>query len=260
MTRSDEWGTRIAHEASLHEQNSFVTWTYADEHLPADFSVSGEVVQKLHRRIRRAGYCHRFVTAGEYGDDNLRPHYHSIIFGQDWSKDRRLWRMSKSGFPLYRSATLERFWPFGFVEFGDVTAQSGAYVAKYVLKKTNGDRAAEYYRRTHPLTLEVHQVQPEFMHMSTNPGIGSGWYERYRSDAFPSDFVTIDGQKRAIPRYYTKKLQAEDTSAARRDLATVKHSRAVQGRVHADNNTPERLATREELKHINANLFRRNVE
>ncbi|MFN7611381.1 MAG: hypothetical protein ACK5QX_10675, partial [bacterium] len=78
LARASQWATRIAHEASLHEANSFLTLTYSNEHLPADLSVDVIALQKFMKRLRKALYPApvRFVACGEYGENTLRPHYH----------------------------------------------------------------------------------------------------------------------------------------------------------------------------------------
>lgn len=247
MDRARDWATRITHEAQLHERNSFINPTFADEHLPDDGGVHVRDIQLFMKRIRKARGPVRFFGCGEYGDTNWRPHYHLLIFGEDWSHDRYLWRITQRGHRLYRSPSLEKLWPFGHCEIGEVTHDSAQYVARYIHKKVNGERAREHYWRPHPVTGEFHQVNAEFITMSTRPGIGAAWFERFSCDAFPSDFVTIEGQKRAVPRYYFKKLKAtEEPSELLPGSAGIQMDRQVRARQHADNNTPERLATREE--------------
>ena len=82
------------HEASLHERNCFLTLTFDDLHLPASGSVNVRDVQLFLKRFRKAltyrNMKIRFFACGEYGDKNLRPHYHLIIFGYDFADDRCL--------------------------------------------------------------------------------------------------------------------------------------------------------------------------
>ena len=73
---------------------------------------------------------------GEYGDKLGRPHYHAIIFGVTFV-DKKLWSIRR-GNNLYRSATLEKLWPYGFSSIGTVNFETAAYVARYVTKKITG--------------------------------------------------------------------------------------------------------------------------
>lgn len=253
LERAQQWATRMHHEASLHEASSFVTLTYADHRLPSDGSVSVKELQDFFKRLRyRVPQRLRYYACGEYGDQRGRPHYHAIIFGCDFD-DKLPWRVSGSGYLLYRSRLLEEVWPFGHCEVGTVSHESAGYCARYCLKKVNGELAKAAYLRPHPVTGELHQVRPEFAVMSRRPGIGAGWYDRYKSDAFPSDFVIIDGGKRAVPRFYKKKLDEDET-------LRVNAARAMRAFKHADNNTPERLAVREELAHLRAGQLIRPLE
>ena len=75
---------------------------------------------------------------------------------------------------------------------------------------------------------------------SRRPGLGSSWYDRFHAEVFPSDFVVINGTKRPIPDYYTRKLEEQ-----RKLLVTSK--RKLNTFKHAENNTPDRLAVREKV-------------
>lgn len=241
----------------MHAQKSWITLTYADEHLPDDYSVSVRTVKMFMDRLRKAVLPARirFFACGEYGEQYFRPHYHICIFGWDFP-DKYLWRKSPAGFLLYRSPLLERTWGFGHSEIGELTKASAGYTARYMLKKVGGEYAEERYTRLHPITGEIVQVRSEFISMSNRPGIGRPWYEKYSSDAFPSDFVVVDGKRHPIPRYYLKQLKETDSNIAN----AVVGARIVRAKEHADNNTPERLATREELQELRAKKLIRKME
>lgn len=255
MDRAKDWGVRIKHEASLHAQSSFLTLTYSDDKLPSDGSLSVRECQLFIKRLREkiAPTRVRFYLCGEYGDQLARPHYHVILFGYDFA-DKTKWRKSASGHMLFRSKLLESLWVSGHSEIGAVTAQSGAYVARYCLKKITGAPAGGHYSgRT-----------PEFALMSTRPGIGAGWFNRYESDAFPSAFLIVDGKKVAVPRYYKGKLRGRnllETSLGDRD--DLERLRLAKGNAYRFtdefifNSTDERLAVREEVQRLKQDQFKR---
>lgn len=197
VARSREWATRMLHEASLHDQNCFITLTYNPENLPEDGSLHKKHFQDFMKRLRKRfkGQKIRYFHCGEYGSKLGRPHYHAILFGFDFF-DKELFSISGNN-RVYRSPVLEQLWPFGFSTIGDVTFESCAYVARYVIKKVTGDRASEHYG----------DKLPEYITMSLKPGIGFGWFEKYRTDIYPHDFVVLaDGRKLKTPRFYDKKL------------------------------------------------------
>lgn len=136
LERSRQWALRCVHEASLHDSNLFVTLTYDDEHLPEFNSLYYPDFQKFMKRLRKKFSREniRFYMCGEYGETTLRPHYHVILFNFDLP-DRRLYRRSHSGDHLFTSEILTKIWGKGFCPFGNVTFQSAAYTARYIMKK-----------------------------------------------------------------------------------------------------------------------------
>lgn len=253
MDRARDWSTRIHHEASLHTRNCFVTLTFNDQHLPDNYSVSVRDLQLFFKRLRKKlGHQIRYFACGEYGEQSYRPHYHLILFGYE-PNDLQPWRRTPAGYIVSRSAEVESVWQCGHVEIGQVTLQSANYVARYVTKKITGELADDHYTRMHPLTGEYHQVTPEFICMSSKPGIGRDWYSQFSGDCFPSDFVVIEGRKYPIPRYYKKQLSERDTLKAN-------FRRKKAASVHAENNTPDRLSVREEIHERKAELLLRSME
>lgn len=198
LARSREWSLRCMHEASLSDNNVFVTLTYRPADLPPGGHLRWKDLTDFWKRLRdRCGPC-RYYACGEYGDQLSRPHYHAIIFGLDFD-DKVLWKNSPGG-RLYTSATLERVWGHGFCPIGSVTPQSAAYVARYCCKKVTGDEASFHY-----------MGRPcEAARMSSKPGIGYDWYQRFSADCFPSGYLVQDGVKVSIPRYYDKLLARTD--------------------------------------------------
>lgn len=253
MSKAQDWQTRLQHEASQHNASSFLTLTYNDAELPADYGLCVRDLQLFMKRLRK-WWDHpiRFFACGEYGDTGLRPHYHALVFGLEFG-DLVPWRKTPTGYITYRSAQLEKLWTQGHAEVGTVTSESAGYVARYCLKKVNGDAADDHYTRAHPFTGEINRVKPEFIVMSRRPGIGATWLEKYAGDAFPSDFVVLDGTRKPVPAYYLRK-QAEDYQ---QDLKAKRKEKAL---AHADDNTPDRLATKEEVLRLRVLNLKRELE
>lgn len=218
------------HEAQCHELSLFVTLTYDDAHVPEGGTLVKKHVQDFLKRLR---YHHkaplRYFAVGEYGEQSLRPHYHLVLFGIDFT-DRQALPPGRRGDPLYRSPVLDQIWGMGGCTYGQVTPRSARYVAKYCLKKVNGDLAAVHYGAR----------LPEFAVMSLKPGIGADWFERYRSDVYPSDFCVLEGRKYPPPRFYDEKLDKEE-------LKLYKERRLRLAMKHRANQTPARLKVREEV-------------
>lgn len=142
--------------------------------------------------------------------------------------DKRLWKET-NGVKLYTSASLEQIWPYGFSTIGDVTLQSAAYIARYVMKKIHGPNSDRHYEgRTR-----------EFSTMSN--GLGLGWFKKYQSDVYPDDFIVIEGKKKRVPRYYD--VEYQKTHPDEFDL--IKEARIQSVDKFEADNTPERLVVRE---------------
>jgi len=254
LERSRQWAIRCAHEASLYEDNCFITLTYDDAHLPADHSLDVRHFQLFMKRLRKKyGSEIRFYHCGEYGDLYGRPHYHACIFNHDFA-DKALWKTS-NGIPLYRSASLELLWPFGHSSIGSVTFESAAYVARYIMKKITGDPAASHYEFVDRYG-EIHQRKPEYTTMSRRPGIGKKWLDKFQSDVFPDDFVLMNGKKIRPPKFYDSQYEIVDPDA----FNSIKSKRKQKGFKHKENNTSQRLRVREKITLLKLNRLPRNHE
>ena len=240
LERARGWAARCMHEAQGHELNSFVTLTYAD---PAPVSLEYRDFQLFMKRLRKAHSGRvRFFMCGEYGESNFRPHYHALLFGVGFV-DRKRIAKTDAGFTLYRSAGLERLWPHGLSSVGDVSFESAGYVARYALKKVTGDCSAQFYKSVDYQTGEVTPITPEFCHMSLRPGIGQHWYQKYKSQTFPRDYVVVRGVRCNVPKYYKRLYDRE--SPLESEWLDYQREKAALERV-ADN-TDERLAVKEQV-------------
>jgi len=251
LDRSKQWAARCMHEAQFHQHNSFITLTYADEHLPADNNVSVRTFQLFMKRLRKqSGAKLRFFGVGEYGDLSDKAHYHALIFGYDFP-DKKLHSRNR-GNPLYTSELLEAVWPYGHAPIAALTYQTAAYVARYSMKKIGGDLAADHYTRPHPLTGQLGRRTPEFAVQSRRPGIGSAWFDAYKDDAFPSDFIVVDRKRHSVPAFYTRKLSEEEQQP-------IKRRRKAQSVKKRADNSPARLAVREEVQLAKSQMLKRII-
>lgn len=244
---SRSWAIRMVHEAQIYQDNCFITLTYDPLHLPDDNSLKLKHFQDFMKRFRKKyGEGIRFFHCGEYGSQNGRPHYHAIIFNFDFP-DKELWKI-RDETRLYTSKSLETLWPFGFSTVGDVTFESAAYVARYVTKKVNGDMSKEHYSRIHPETGELYQLKKEYTTMSRMPGIGKPWYDKFKTDVYPSDEVIIRGKAIKPPRYYDKLYENENFE----QMVIIKAKRIANAQINAFDNTEARREIKEHIKMLKA--------
>lgn len=281
LERSRQWAVRCMHEAQLHQDNCFITLTYDDEHLPdygtlvyADFQRFMKRLRKffsLPANVRFGTRAHgssalsdfgvrrnlpiRFYMCGEYGELNFRPHFHACLFGIDFS-DRIYFSTGASAAKVYTSAVLSSLWPFGFASVGDVTFESAAYIARYIVQKITGDAAVQRYSVVDKETGEMFFREPEFNHMSLKPGIGAGWYEKFHSDVYPSGEVYVRGKLCRAPRYYDKRF-VRDYPDQGNELAYRRYLDSLQ---YSDDNTSERLRVREMVLAARLQFLKRSID
>lgn len=256
LERSRQWAIRCMHEAQMHEQNCFITLTYDDAHLPSDRSLHYRDFQLFIKRLRKRypGRRIRYYMAGEYGENFGRPHWHACIFGLDFD-DKKLWKRTSANSLLYRSKNLELLWPFGYSSIGDVTFESAAYVARYIMKKVTGKNAFEHYQEIDPDTGEITNRTPEFTKMSLKPGIGYEWYKQYTSDVYPHDYVVVRGKKVKPPKFYDKKYKIDNPY----EFDELLYIREKSAKLNYEDNTLERLAVKEQVAKAKLQKLKRNL-
>lgn len=243
LERSRQWAMRCVHESQLSADNMFITLTYDDAHLHPNHSLVPQHLTDFHKRLhnrllRSRGQGIRYFACGEYGESTRRPHYHTLIFNY-WFPDARHHGTSKSGERLYVSSELTSLWPYGYSNFGTVTFESAAYVARYCVKKLDG-------------ILIMSDRVPEYGVMSRRPGIGAEWYAKYRKQTVDHDSVVLRNREMQPPKFYDKKLEAVDKATFDR----VKKRRSRKKR-NLNEQTRERLRVREKVKQAQVNLYKR---
>lgn len=197
---------RCVHELEFWDRSSFITLTYDDDCLvynPTAIAptVSRRDLQLFFKSLRRKLEPQKisYMASAEYGDCTDRPHYHAIIFGEDFSGDRDFWK-TVNGQDLYVSRFLSEAWgEKGYAVIGDVAFESANYVAAYTVKKLSGEKAIEEYD-------DLGRCAP-FGAMSTKPAIGRRWIEKYLYDVYPRDKILSRGRLVRPPRYYDTYLE-----------------------------------------------------
>lgn len=258
LDKSREWATRLQCEALDYPEhaNWFVTLTYAQPDDTLDLpsygryaSVNSDGALTLNtqhptdwlKRLRehhsrkvtydydpptyydsRTGMKRplgiRYFLAGEYGDRTMRPHYHAIMLNCPLPDVRQIGR-NKLGMPLYTSDLLSETWGYGHVTIGRMTWQTAAYVARYTLKKANGQTDEQY---------EQLGLTPEYTRMSRMPGIGHEYLLRHSNDIYTDDEVVLPAISKdkpnvqRPPKYFDRVFQEIDPKT----VAKVKSRRA----------------------------------
>lgn len=195
------WVHRLLLEGALHAENSFVTVTYADEHLPCLIDGTPTLRREDYRRWLKRLRSHvkvilptwklRFFLVGEYGDEEQRPHFHVALFGYrgcefgDWFVYSG---QSKRECKCVSCGIIRRTWGMGRIHQGVVERKSCQYMAGYTVKGMTAENDERLRGR-----------EPEFARMSLRPGIGG--------DAMHNVARTIDCYKLAANGDVTSALR-----------------------------------------------------
>lgn len=273
MERSRQWAVRCVHESQLYQDNCFITLTYNSEHLPDGREIDYRDFQLFMKRLRKrftyrvkrkyfgpvGSKIIRFFACGEYGETYTRPHFHAVIFNLDFD-DRVYFKTSPSGAKIYTSKTLDSIWTdkagnsIGYATVSDCNFATAAYVARYVFKKELSDNSK--YDYIDPETGEVHSREPELLRMSLRPGIGAGFYEKYKSDMFPHDYCVIEGKQMKPPKFYYKKLAEDDGFM----YDAIQYEREIRSRERSEDNTPERMEVKEKVLTARLSFLKRELK
>lgn len=257
---------RCVNEALLYTVNTFITLTYDDEHLPENYSLVKKHHQDFMKRLRKK-FPHttiRFYHCGEYGEVCVdcktkcgglgRPHYHTLLFNFDFLDKK--FHKQVNGNNLYTSEVLQKLWQHkGFCIIGEVTFESAAYVARYVMKKVTGEQRQERYEYVNQETGEITMRTPEYTTMSRRPGIGKDWIERFSGEVRRHDSIVLRGREMKPPRYYDEIYKIEEPERYEK----LKEERKQEALKHKEDNTISRLKVRERVKNAQTKSLKRTL-
>jgi hypothetical protein len=228
---SKKWAVRCILESSYYKDNYFLTLTYDDEHLPKNSSLVKRDLQLFLKRLRKYIRTYtgltgvRFYACGEYGEKSMRPHYHVILFNCPLN-DLKLLKRTCLNNNLYTSEAIAKLWPQGLHSVGEVTYETCAYTARYVIKKHKGLDSKWY---------ELHNLAPEFVLMSRRPGIGEKYYNDHKDDIYATDEIIVKSSDKVISikpvQYYDKKFDLENPEL----LAALKDVRKRKAELYQNN-------------------------
>lgn len=244
LNYSAQWAMRCMHEKRMHAASCFLTLTYAEPpllHGPCIMSRQTLEMSDLQKFWKRLRYFFpekfRYYACGEYGEQLSRPHYHAVVFGMDFP-DLKFLKNNKRGEPLYSSNVLSSIWQHGHCAVGEVTFESAAYCARYMVDLFKGDGADAHYAGR----------QPEFVCQSNN--LGKAYYMKYAHEMYAHDSCIIDGREVPLPRYYDdlyymldpmglKEIKLRRRRKAAKLALIAKYVSAIRKSVHFGN-LPER--------------------
>jgi len=208
-----DWSIRMYHEAQDHERNCFLTLTY--ENPPDRLEVKH--LQKFMRRLKNlSSEPIRYFAVGEYGKKTNRPHYHAILFGEDF-----MGGAYTINDQLYGNAIIDGTWERGQCALAPFNMSTSCYVAGYVNKKI-GDKD----------TFNV---------MSKRPPIGYNYAVKWQDQLARTEKVIIEGDEYPIPKKYLEWHKPSNFRPTPIDLDTVRGNR----KKYLVQRTPQELRNKE---------------
>jgi len=192
--RIDDWVIRLKAEDKNAQSSYFITFTYDTQYVPISkngfMTLNKEDMTRFFKRLRKTGEKIKYLYVGEYGSANKRPHYHALIFD------------IKNIENVYKS------WKFGYIHVGQVSGDSIAYTMKYM------DKPAQVGKFKRDDRLQ------EFMLSSKS--LGASWITQNKIDYYNNNldknYVTDNEFKKALPRFYSKKMFSKSVNKKRVDI------------------------------------------
>lgn len=277
-------------EASLYDENWFITLTYDDEkvwQLEQDvvWSLRKDHLAAFNQDMRKycsyRGYNWRFFAAGEYGDKYERPHYHLSVFGlpagvlglpvdEDSTTIRKkglsnghLTRLpsplrDENGNEFWKSSVISYRWPYGSHQVYRANRETFQYVAGYVVKKLRGLPARDFEATGRLLPF----------HTQSRPSIGRPWFDKfYSSLSIPdgenliNDTLSVDKVDWKVPRIFSRWLQSMDFHDGKRIVRLLSDIRQRSGAIaNAGRLVPDRqdLKRKRDFGRYQADHYKQN--
>lgn len=204
--KQNEWVFRLNEEMKVSPYTYFITLTYRDDDLPFACyvpekrcfpCVSRRDIQLFLKRLRKKTKVKfKYHIVSEYGPETLRPHYHGLLFCQNFIDSADI-LVSWNHQDLVNNC----------VEFANSRSAIG-YVTKYLCKTPFLPSFLRYSERDYkPFTLCSKGLG--LTYLETNPQLVNKIIKQ------SEDFVILDGRKQVMPRYYRDKIYTdEDTHTA----------------------------------------------
>lgn len=124
------------------------------------------------------------------------------------------------------------------------------------MKKQTGAPAELRYEALDKSTGLITRMKPEYITMSRRPGLGYDWFQKYKKDVYPGDFIIIDGKRHKPPGYYDLLMEREDPDL----MVEIRDRREQYAKLHPENNTRLRLECREIVKTKQLKKLPRHME
>ena len=217
--KAQDWAIKLINEAKYHKKACFITLTFDNKilldknskarkkygaHPKFVFNTeySKEYFKKFIKRLRKKLEPKKitYFKVAEYGELNKRPHYHCIIFGENFEQDRKEMQVSKSGHIQYNSQILEELWACGRTSVQDINSNNIIYISQYAIKKYK--KKDDQYK--------------EKISFSNRSKMNIKWARRNYKEIIKGYIEDTDGKKYRVPESYKKMLKNSEEEIYKR--------------------------------------------
>lgn len=217
---AQEWAIKLINESKYHKKCSFITLTFSstillDKNSKAykyganpsfvfHIENSKEYVRKFIKRLRKHFNNKRltYYLVGEYGDKNKRPHWHMLLFNENFEKDRMPMPMSKTDHVQYHSETLSKLWACGRISIEDCNPNNIIYISQYSVKKFKNNDERKKYKAVQSF--------------SNRSKFNVKWVRRNPTEIIKGYIADKDGKKYRIPKSYLQNLKNSENNYYRK--------------------------------------------
>lgn len=219
--RANNWVFRTMQHAKVAQSSLWVTLTYEQPNMTEKnfMTLSKKSLQNFFKRLRKLyppTQEIKYYACGEYGSKTQRPHYHAIIFNCDKEEIEKAW---KGTFISVSQQTGEISTVInGDVYFDVLNENTAMYTAKYINKPhkipafKGDDRLKEFQLFSKKLGLNY--LTPQTI--------------KFHQEDISRLYVTVQGHKKALPRYFRLKIYDEEQRLKQAELAQAQSEQTYQ--------------------------------
>ena len=194
-TKSIHLGSRAVMQQMYNKEyvanasSFFITLTFSDFWIRKNNSLSKRDLQLLFKKLRKdldSNFSFTYFACGEYGSQNMRPHYHLLLMFNTWFSLDNL------------TILLRKHWKFGLIDIQRVQSNKSAfYISRYCDKKIESGFKLDDYKRL--------GIVPPFILTSKN--LGFQYFLDHLDDILDQGYIQLaNGQRVSIPPLFVNKL------------------------------------------------------
>lgn len=208
--KAQDWAIKLINENQYHKKSCFITLTFDNKilingnkygancsfiyHIENSKKYFTNFIKRLRKKFNNEKLT--YFRVAEYGEKTKRPHYHVILWGEDFKNDRKEVELSKSGHTMYESQILSNLWGCGRCVIEDINSNNIIYTAQYTLKKFKNNETEKRYKSK--------------IAFSNRSKLSVKWVRRNYNNIIKGYLEDKEGKKYKVPESYKKNLKESE--------------------------------------------------